>query len=356
MKTSNGLLVSPAAIGLLLLASIVFVPLLAAGGAGPAATGSLIHIPQRALQAYKATEQWCSGLRWELVAAIGEAESDHGTNGGASIGDDGVVVPLIFGPPLDGTGGTRRLPIGGWLGWWGLAGPWEQAIGPMQFLAGTFAAWAVDGDDDGVTNPHDIDDAAPTAANYLCGGGTMTDERAALLRYNNSNDYAGDVIALADRLAEGSFAVGTGWQCPVAGPVTFADTWGAPRPGGRVHKGVDLFARHGTPVVAPVDGAVEYRSNSVGGPSFHLWGEDRTYYYGTHLAAYGGTVGDVRAGTVLGYVGATGNAAGTPPHLHFEIHPRRRRGDPPGPVNPTSAVATACEHHRVGIALRAAID
>lgn len=337
--------------GLLLLASLVFVPLLAAGGADPAATGSVTHIPQRALHAYRATERWCSGLRWELVAAIGEIESGHGTHGGASIGDDGVAVPHMFGPPLDGTGGTRRLPIAGWLGWWGLTGPWEQAVGPMQFLAGTFTAWAVDGDDDGVTNPHDIDDAGPTAANYLCGGGTMTDERASILRYNNSSDYAAEVIGLADRLGDGHLTIGAGWQCPVAGPVSFTDTWGAPRPGGRVHQGVDMFARHGTPVVAPVDGTVEYRSNSIGGPSFHLWGDDDTYYYGTHLAAYGAAAGDVRAGTIVGYVGATGNATGTPPHLHFEIHPGRRRGDAPAAVNPTAAVATACGQNRVDTAL-----
>ena len=336
--------------GLVAVATVVFVPPFAAGGTGGATTAPFAHIPPRALQAYKATEEGCAGLRWELVAAIGEIESRHGTHDGASIGNDGVAAPHIFGPPLDGTRGTRRLPIGNLLGWWGLPGPWEQAVGPMQFLPGTFTAWAVDGDGDGITNPHDVDDAAPTAANYLCNGGTITDERAALLRYNNSDDYASRVIVLADRLSHGSFAIGAGWQCPVAGPVSFTDTWAAPRSGSRLHQGVDMFARHATPVIAPVDGTVEFRSNSVGGPSFHLWGNDGTYYYGTHLAAYGDTAREVRAGTIIGYVGAAGNAVGTPPHLHFEIHPGRRRGDPPSAINPTRAVATACEHSQIGIA------
>ncbi len=339
------------AVGVLLVAGIVFVPLLAVGGGSPGPTGVGADIPERALQAYKATEAWCSGLRWELVAAIGEIESGHGTHGGASIGDDGVATPRIFGLPLNGIGGTRRLPIGRWLGWWGLRGPWEQALGPMQVLAGTFTAWAVDGDADGVTNPHDIDDAAPTAASYLCAGGTITDERAALLRYNNSSTYVENVISMADRLSAGVFTVGSGWLCPIAGKVSFTDSWGAPRPGGRAHQGVDMFTMHGTPVAAPVDGTVEYRSNSIGGPSFHLWGDDGNYYYGTHLAAYGSRTGNVRAGTIVGYVGATGNAVGTPPHLHFEIHPERRRGDPAAPVNPTAVVAAACEHNRVGVAL-----
>ena len=351
MKASKRLLAAPAAICLLLPASTVFVPLLAAGGADLATTGRVADIPPRALQAYKATDEWCSGLRWQVVAAIGEIESGHGTHGGASIGDDGLALPRIFGPPLNGSGGTHQLPIGGWLGWWGLPGPWEQAVGPMQFLAGTFVAWAVDGDGDGVTNPHDIDDAAPTTANHLCDGRVITDERAAVLGYNNSSGYAAEVIALADGLGAGNFSVGAEWQCPVAGQVSFTDTWGAPRAGGRVHRGVDLFARHGTPVVAPVNGTVEYRSNSIGGPSFHLWGHDGTYYYGTHLAAYGDSAGDVLAGMIVGYVGASGNAAGTPPHLHFEIHPGRRSGDPPAPANPTTAVAAACGNNRAGAAL-----
>lgn len=353
MSTRNRLVIAPLLLGFSSLAGIVFVPLLAVSGKSSATPAAISGIPARALQAYEATGEWCPGLRWQLVAAIGQVESGHGTYGGASVGDDGVARPSIFGPPLDGSGGTRQLPVDGWLGWWGLTGPWQRAVGPMQFLPGTFTAWAVDGDGDGVTNPHDIDDAAATAANYLCAGGAITDEREAVLRYNNSSAYATEVLDLADRLAQQpSFVAGDGWRCPVAGPVSFTDTWHAPRSGGRLHQGVDMFAAQGTPVVAPVDGNVEFRSNSLGGPSFHLWGDDGTYYYGTHLAAYGSSTGRVRAGTVVGYVGATGNAAGTSPQLHFEIHPGRGPEDPPSPTNPTATVAAACAENRVGAALR----
>lgn len=351
MSKRNRLVAAPLVLGFSCLAGLVFVPLLAASGATQPPPGAMSGIPARALQAYRATDERCPGLRWELVAAIGQVESGHGTYRGASLGEDGVARPSIFGPPLDGAGSTRRLPIEGWLGWWGLAGPWQQAVGPMQFLAPTFTAWAVDGDGDGVKNPHDIDDAAATAASYLCADGAVTDERDALLRYNNSSAHADEVLDLANRVSQPSFEPGAGWRCPVAGPVSFTDTWHAPRSGGRLHEGVDLFARRGIPVVAPVDGNVEYRSNSLGGPSFHLWGDDGTYYYGTHLSGYGPVSGHVAAGTVVGFVGSTGNAAGTAPHLHFEIHPGRRRGDPPSPTNPTGTVAAACAANRVGVAL-----
>ena len=352
MSNRNPLVVAPLGLGFAALVGIVFVPLLAISGQSAAAPAATHGIPPRALRAYEATGDWCPGLRWQLVAAIGEVESGHGTHGGASIDDDGVASPAIFGPPLDGSGGNRRLPVDGWLGWWGLAGPWQQAVGPMQFLPGTFTAWAIDGDHDGISNPHDIDDSAATAANYLCAGAAISDERGAVLRYNNSSAYAAEVITLADRLEQQpAFVAGAGWLCPVTEPVSFTDTWHAPRSGGRLHQGVDMFAAHGTPVVAPVAGSVEYRSNSLGGPSFHLWGDDGTYYYGTHLSAYGAATGHVRAGTVIGYVGATGNAAGTAPHLHFEIHPGRRPGDQPSPTNPTPAIASACEDNRVGAAL-----
>jgi murein DD-endopeptidase MepM/ murein hydrolase activator NlpD len=131
--------------------------------------------------------------------------------------------------------------------------------------------------------------------------------------------------------------------CPVAGPVSFIDTWGWARSGGRRHQGSDMMAASGTPVVAPVDGIVEARGNSLGGLSYHLYAADGTYYYGTHLSAYGAT-GLVAAGTVIGYVGQSGNARGTPPHLHFEIHPGGK-GTPA--VNPYETIANLCAAQRV---------
>ncbi len=336
----------------LCLVATTAVPLLAimGGGASPP-IGTWAGIPPRALTAYRATDGWCDGLRWQLIAAIGAVESGHGAFGGASLDlESGEATPWIFGPPLDGSSGVQALPIGSWMGWWGLPGPWQQAVGPMQFLPATYESWAIDADQDGITSPHDIDDAAVSAANYLCGGsdGLIEDERAAVLRYNNSSAYADEVIAIADSFGE-FLVVGDGWLCPIAGPVSFIDSWGAPRSGGRSHQGVDMFAARGTPVIAPVPGTVEHRSNSLGGLSFHLWGDDGTYYYGTHLAAYGPIEGWVDAGTVVGYVGDSGNARGTGPHLHFEIHPGRTRGDRSAAVNPTSTVAEACRTNRLGV-------
>lgn len=97
-----------------------------------------------------------------------------------------------------------------------------------------------------------------------------------------------------------------------------------------------MMAAMGTPTVAPVSGTVTHRGNSIGGLSYHLYGDDGNYYYGTHLSAYGAS-GRVSAGTVIGYVGDSGNAAGIP-HLHFEIH----IGGPGNAVNPYPTVRSAC--------------
>jgi murein DD-endopeptidase MepM/ murein hydrolase activator NlpD len=123
--------------------------------------------------------------------------------------------------------------------------------------------------------------------------------------------------------------------CPVPGS-SFSNTWGASRSGGRSHKGVDMMAASGAPVYAPVGGTVSHKSNRLGGLSFHLNGDDGNYYYGTHLSAYG-SGGRVSAGTVVGYVGNSGNARYTASHLHFEVHPNHG-----GAVNPYPYVRPVC--------------
>lgn len=197
-----------ALVPVVVLCIVLAVPLLAIttpGAANPG--GSVGGIPDQVLRAYRAADGWCNGLRWELLAGIGSIESGHGMSGGASAdADTGEVAPHLFGIPLDGSPGIERLPIGKWLGWFGLGGPWQQAVGPMQFLPGTFEAWAVDQDGDGLANPHDIDDAVATAANYLCEGrtGSITDEREALRRYNNDDSYVTRVLDYADLIGSGT--------------------------------------------------------------------------------------------------------------------------------------------------------
>ena len=336
---------------LAVLAGMLAIPLFTASDREPPTAIPLGGIPERALEAYRAAGTWCVGLRWEVLAGIGWVESRHGTTRGAAVNPEtGEVRPWIFGPPLDGSPGVRRLPVGRWLGWAGLTGPWQQAVGPLQFLPATFEAWSVHREGGHAPDPHDIDDAAAAAANYLCGGanGAIDDERQALLRYNHSETYVVDVLAYANSLGAG---LGAGSiLCPVAGATSFTDTWLAPRSGGRLHQGVDIFAAHGTPVVAPVAGSVEQSDSTLGGLGFRLWGDDGNFYYGAHLASFGPRWGRVHAGSLLGYVGNTGNAMTTPPHLHFEIHPGRTPGDPPSAVNPTPAVSAACQRSRAGFA------
>jgi LysM repeat protein len=109
-------------------------------------------------------------------------------------------------------------------------------------------------------------------------------------------------------------------ECPVAGDVSFTNDFGYIHPDGTAHLGVDLFADRGTPVVAPVDGLMVRDPNPSGGNAFQFYGDDGVRYYGAHLDRYGRT-GNVAAGSVIGYVGNTGDASTTSTHLHFEMHP-----------------------------------
>jgi LysM repeat protein len=112
---------------------------------------------------------------------------------------------------------------------------------------------------------------------------------------------------------------GSSWICPVEDGSYFND-WGFPRGGGtRYHEGNDLFAASGTPVRAPVSGRVEFVTGTIGGLQFRLFGDDGVKYIGSHMSAFGKD-GKVSAGDVVGYVGNTGNASATRPHLHFGIY------------------------------------
>jgi hypothetical protein len=127
--------------------------------------------------------------------------------------------------------------------------------------------------------------------------------------------------------------------CPAPG-ATFVDTFGADRDGGaRRHRGVDMFAPVGTPVLAPESGDLVFFWNELGGRSFGLHGESGTFYYGAHLDSFAGGDRWVVAGELVGTIGNTGNARTTPPHLHFQIHPDGRRTPA---ANPTAATVVAC--------------
>lgn len=126
------------------------------------------------------------------------------------------------------------------------------------------------------------------------------------------------------------------WICPVQGPNAFSNDYGAPRGGGASHQGNDILAPKGTPVVANVGGVVTQRNGAVSGLAYFLAGDDGNRYFGAHLDSLGAS-GRVSAGTVIGTVGNTGDAAGGPPHLHFEMHPGGS-----GYTNPYSTLRKYC--------------
>lgn len=133
----------------------------------------------------------------------------------------------------------------------------------------------------------------------------------------------------------GPAPVGGGAVFPVAHGYSYIDDYGFPRAGTGWHQGNDVFAAVGTPVLAVADGTLSKVGwNTLGGNRLWLTDDRGTAHYYAHLSAYAPAAVDgarVRAGDVIGYVGNTGQASTTPPHLHFEVHPG---GTGAPPVNP----------------------
>ena len=185
------------------------------GGSNMAvATLSANGIPAAALFAYRRAEnllgkadESCK-LPWHLVAAIGRVESNHGRTNNNTLSADGTAKPGIYGVPLDGKDGRARIndtdngkldkdPV------------LDRAVGPMQFIPGTWSSVGVDADGDDSKNPQDIDDAATAAGVYLCAGpgnlSKRSDAEAAVLRYNRSQAYVDLVLSISERYAAGDF-------------------------------------------------------------------------------------------------------------------------------------------------------
>lgn len=119
-------------------------------------------------------------------------------------------------------------------------------------------------------------------------------------------------------------------------PRSLRDTWGAARAPGRRHEGIDIFAEKGTPIVSTTEGIVlRLGENSLGGNVVWVLGPAGQRHYYAHLDEFAelATGQRIEAGTVLGYVGNTGNAKNTPSHLHYGIYTRA------GAINPYPLLA-----------------
>jgi membrane-bound lytic murein transglycosylase B len=179
-----------------------------------------LGIPVVALTAYRRAEQKMAveapgcGLSWNLLAGIGRIESAHA--GGGAVDARGTAIVPIYGPALDGTPpGNEVIPqssVGDRV-------TYARAMGPMQFLPGTWARYASDGTGDGTADPQNVFDATLAAARYLCAGGlNLRDPEQvmeAILRYNNSLPYAQNVLGWAAAYATGVVPVDLP---PITGP------------------------------------------------------------------------------------------------------------------------------------------
>jgi murein DD-endopeptidase MepM/ murein hydrolase activator NlpD len=123
----------------------------------------------------------------------------------------------------------------------------------------------------------------------------------------------------------------------IAGDAAWSNTWGAPRYGPapgqvRTHEGQDVFCNYGDPVIAAVDGTVEYDEGGLGGTVARLYAGPNSYWYYAHLSDINNEEfpngAAVKAGDEIGNCGTSGNAATTPPHVHFGLYVNQQARNP----------------------------
>lgn len=189
-------------------------------------------IPEVVLAAYRNAElalgaaQPGCGLNWSLLAGIGRIESGHASGGRTDVA--GTTAAPILGPSLDG-----HLPGNEIIR--GPGNTFVRAIGPMQFLPGTWRNYASDGNADGTADPNNVFDSALAAGKYLCSGGLdlrdPAQELRAVLRYNNSLQYAQQVLSWAQAYRTGAAPADVKLTPGIIPPGALNDTVQPGRPG-----------------------------------------------------------------------------------------------------------------------------
>ena len=173
-------------------------------------------IPARALRAYVGAASAANhsapacGIGWNTVAAVGFVESHHGAYGGGSLTPAGQASGPLVGPSLDGNGFAAIADTDAGV----LDGDarWDRAVGPMQFIPSTWELAGRDGNGDGEADPFNIDDAALSAAGYLCAHGrdltAANGWTEAIYSYNQSDSYVDQVRDQATSYAEKTGSTG----------------------------------------------------------------------------------------------------------------------------------------------------
>lgn len=318
---------------------IAFV-VVAAGGAGSASAAvtvsnpseeALEDIPPILLRLFIAEAQQCPGLPWTVMAGISKVESNHGRFAGSTLGPDGVLRPSIIGIPLDGTSGTARIPDSDDGRWDGDA-VWDRAVGPFQFVPGSWRIFGGDGNNDGIADPNNVFDAVPAMRRHLCPDGQIIDIRSAVFSYNRSQVYVDDVLEWAQRYT-GPLATSA---VPIAGyalvvPAALVSEASLSR-AHHDYAAWDLGIPVGTPLFAMTSGTVITASNAGTfpddpnrcGTTVAIAGVDGAAYTYCHLSQIAVAPGQVVSAGMP--IGLSGGQPGTPgagnttgPHLHLGV-------------------------------------